>query len=143
MELSPIDFGDLEKGSQFNIVAKVIFFHAAHEYHIMQDVYTGKRFGFRGLIELGYMSHTILSAVFLKQYPYPKVGANDQMKILNHEIPTWQSLKGVIDVCSGIGAMAEGSLAAGFEPAISVDANERMTGLCEKSSLGMLHRGHW
>ena len=47
-----------------------------------------------------------------------------------HEVPSWHSLKNVIDVCSGIGALSEGVLAAGFDPILSVDVNPKMTDLC-------------
>ena len=137
MDLNPIDFGSLEKGYRFNVVAKIIFFDASHESHVLQDLYTGKRFGYRGLLELGYASHTIFAAEFLKQYPFPKAVACDQTRVLNHEI-----LKGVIDVCSGIGALAEGNLAADFEPAISVDINEKMSNLCGKSASSETYQGN-
>ena len=126
----PVDFVAMDRGTTFHIVAKVIFFDSSHEAHVLQECATGRRFGYKGLLELGYQHHTLLNAVFLKQYPFPKVAADGHTKVLNHEVPSWHSLKNVIDVCSGIGALSEGVLAAGFDPILSVDVNPKMTDLC-------------
>lgn len=131
-----MDLRDVEPGTIFNVVVKPIFFDAAHEAHVLEDISSGRRFSYRGLLELGYMRHTLFSVQFLKQYPYPKVQATKDTKILDHEVPTWHSLRTNIDACSGLGALAHGALVAGFHSAVSVDSNLKMVNLCANNACG-------
>ena len=104
------NFGAMEAGDVFDVVARPIFFDANHEAHVMECTTSGQRFLFQGLLELGYVAHSLFRLQFVKQYPHPRVRASDQTKILDHEVPTWHSLRSTIDACSGIGALAQGPL---------------------------------
>ena len=131
-----MDFGSLPSGTIIDVVAKMVFFDASHEAHVLQEVSSGRRFSYKGLLELGYESHTLFQVQFMKQYPHPKVQATQTTKVFDHETPSWHSLRNVIDVCSGMGALSQGSLAAGFPAAVSVDSNEKMRDLCSKTATG-------
>ena len=135
------DFGAMDSGDLFDVVARPIFFDATHEAHVLECTTSGKRFTYKGLLELGYVPHTLFRVQFVKQYPHPRVQASDLTRIFDHEVPTWHSLRSTIDACSGIGALAHGALAAGFAPAVSVDVNHRMVNLCAKTSNGECIQG--
>jgi len=131
----------MDKGLVFDVVARMVFFDAAHEAHVLECVASGRRFSYKGLLELGYIRHTLFQVQFLKQYPYPKAQATDQTKVFDHEVPTWHSLRSTIDACSGIGALSQGALAAGFAPSVAVDVNHHMVGLCAKTATGECIQG--
>ena len=135
------DFSAMDRGAVFDVVAIPVFFDAAHEAHVLQCVASGRRFSYKGLLELGYIRHSLFQVQFMKQYPYPKVQATEHTRVLDHEVPTWHSLRSVIDACSGIGALSQGALAAGFVPSVAVDSNHRMVELCEKTSPGVCIQG--
>ena len=135
------DFGAMDKGFVFDVVARPVFFDAAHESHVMECVASGRRFTYEGLLELGYLRHTLFRVQFVKQYPHPKVQATDLTRVFNHEVPTWHSLRSTIDACSGIGALSQGALAAGFTPSVAVDINHHMVDLCSKTSPGVCIQG--
>ena len=135
------DFGAMDSGDFFDVVVRPIFFDATHEAHVLECTTSGKRFLYKGLLELRYVAHTLFRVQFVKQYPHPRVQASDQTRIFDHEVPTWHSLRSTIDACSGIGALAQGALAAGFTPSVSVDVNHRMVNLCAKTSNGECIQG--
>ena len=67
------------------------------------------------------MRHTLFDIGFVKQFPHPKFSATESTRVLDHEVPTWQSLRGLVDARWGMGALSQGALGAGFAPAVSVE----------------------
>ena len=68
------DLQDVQPGMIFSIVAKPIFFDASHEAYVLEDVSTGRRFSYRGLLELGFVRHTLFALQSVKQYPHQSPG---------------------------------------------------------------------
>ena len=68
----------------------------------------------------------------LQQYPMPRVGSADNTIVLTHSKPSWDSMFSLMDLCSGFGGLSQGAMAAGWEIAVAVDHNPKMTGLFTK-----------
>ena len=60
--------------------------------------------------------------------------------MLEHHVPSCDSLKSVVDLCAGFGGLAQGSIAAGFDVRVAVDHNQKMLDLYSKA--GQAHTIH-
>ena len=128
----PMEFGSIPTGSSMNLVCKMKIFDISHERHLLFTDPQGVQFAFTGLLDYGHDSYTLLDVELVKQFPNPHVVATSATRVMYHDLPSWNKLHNIIDVCSGFGGMAQGSHAAGFFVQVAVDHNAKMLSLFQK-----------
>lgn len=126
-----MDFASVGNGMKFHLIGKLMVFDHAHDAHLMQ-LSDGTLFHYTGLLEDGFESYTIFNACLLHQFPMPRVGAVESTIVLTHSKPNWDSIFSLVDLCSGFGGLSQGAIAAGWNIAVAVDHNPKMTGLYSK-----------
>jgi len=129
MDLPSANIGDI-----FDLVGKVLVFDIGHSSHLLQVRGGDLKFNYEGLLTGEFHSFTLFNVRLSKQFPVPVVSATKDTMVLGHQVPTWDSLHSVIDLCSGFGGLAQGSTGAGFEVVTAVDQNEHMVSLHAKAS---------
>ena len=127
MDISSIPLNDV-----VNMVGKVLIFDIEHTSHVMETRTGDARFIYEGFLSGGFHSFTLMNVCLTKQAPVPILSATKDTVTLGHQVPTWESLHSVIDVCCGFGGMAQGATAAGFEVVVAVDQNPHMVSLHSK-----------
>eukprot|EP00435_Cladocopium_sp_Y103_P070529 s234_g35.t1 len=125
---------EVPTNSYIDLVCKVQVFDCQHDCHLLVHVTDGQRFVYKGLLEDGYSTYTILNGRMKQQYPIPMIEATDETAVMGHKMPTWDTLHSTIDLCSGFGGLSQGAIAAGFEVAVAVDHNSCMLDLHAKAS---------
>ena len=132
--LFPMDLPSANIGDIFDLVGKVLVFDIGHSSHLLQVRGGDLKFNYEGLLTGEFHSFTLFNVRLSKQFPVPVVSATKDTMVLGHQVPTWDSLHSVIDLCSGFGGLAQGSTGAGFEVVTAVDQNEHMVSLHAKAS---------
>ena len=128
VDLSPC-WSLAKPGDAIHVVAKCVVFDAHDARHLLKAIPGDQQFWFEGQIPYGVHTCTIIGGVFLEASTLPLVGLNDDTKILSHDEPTWETMRALVEVCSGMGCMGFGAIAAGFKPVLGVDFNPSMAKL--------------
>ena len=139
MEHFPMHFASTVNGSPIDLVCKIKLFDETHAAHILVSR-DGQDFLFAGCLNAGFHAYTILEGTLKQQFPIPVVVSTPKTKVLEHHVPSCDSLKSVVDLCAGFGGLAQGSIAAGFDVRVAVDHNQKMLDLYSKA--GQAHTIH-
>jgi len=134
MACFPMDILSARIGDVFDLVGKVLVFDIGHNSHLMQARGGDLKFHYEGFLTGEFHSFTLFNVRLSKLAPLPAVTATKDTFALGHQVPTWESMHSVIDLCCGFGGLAQGATAAGFEVVTAVDQNERMVSLHAKAS---------
>ena len=120
------DLGSLADGANFCTLAKVQVWDPMQVNHILVTLPKVQKFVFEGQLPFEHDRVTLLDVELVKMYPTPSVQLGAKGKVIHHIPPSWDSMHRTIEVCSGIGAMGLGALAAGFRTVVAIDFNPRM-----------------
>jgi len=130
----PMDWSELDQGSNLSLVCKTLLFDVEHERHVMVAFPSKKKFHLTGLLEAGFESYTLFDAKLVTQFPVPLVALSSASSVLGHKEVTWDSLMSVIDMCCGFGGFSQGILPCGFHTSVAVDHNDKMLRLISNVS---------
>ena len=125
----PISFGSCSPGHRIHLVGRLQCWDASHDSHLMSAVHDGSTFHACGLLNGPGEVFSLMNVEFRKQFPIPMVKIDDRSHVLCHDRPSWNSMRDLIELCSGFGGMSQGMLTSGFVPAVGVDFNAKMTRL--------------
>ena len=125
-DLAP-DLGNLRDGQCFCSLVKLEVWDPFHLNHVLVTLPKKQKFLFEGHLPFGHDRLSLIGVELVAMYPTPSVQIGAKGKVLHHMSPSWDSLHRLIEVCSGIGAMGLGAMAAGFRTAVAIDSNPRMT----------------
>ena len=84
--------------------------------HRLASIPSGRHCRFKGPLETGMASYSLLRVKVIEATPIPLLTLVDQSVILGHPHPTWEDSKSVIELCAGMGALGQGASSAGFHP---------------------------
>ena len=131
MDPPPIltDLGSVPYGSTFSCVGKMLVFDIAHSAHRMEMVPSGQIFCFDGMLDYGHDTYTLLDVRLDQLYPTPQVSLGSLGKTMFHDVPTWENLHAIVELCSGFGGLGQGATACGFHPQVAIDTNQRFLDL--------------
>jgi len=121
-----MNWGSLDKGSNINLVRRMLIFDFEHDRHVLEVIPSKQTFYLSGLLDAGYESYTLFDATLASQFPVPSVALNPSSNVLGHKDVTWDSLMSVIDMCCGFGGFTQGILPCGFHTSVAVDHNDKM-----------------
>ena len=107
-------------------VATLAAYDDVDNQHFMVSIPSNMKFIFHGEIPPGKASYSLLGMVVSSAPPHVELVMGDDSKVLYHDVCTWRSIRKVIDVCSGIGALTQGSLSQGFDPVVACDHNSKL-----------------
>jgi len=122
----PNKFGNCDTGMRISLVGKLILFDPAHDAHLCKAEHDGSLFHVSGLLDGTGEMFSFMNVTFMRQFPVPLIGIDEGSAILRHDAPSFASLYGVIELCSGFGGICQGMSTSGFFPVAAVDQNERM-----------------
>ena len=78
-------------------------------------------------------SYAFIQILLRRKSSVPWVECGSDSTVISHDLHTWNSLHGVVEVCCGLETLGCGTLGAGFFPQLGVDANSKMVALSEKT----------
>ena len=128
----PTSFAGSDLGARMNVVGKMRCWDSSHEAHLCHMVPGGQAFQVHGLVEGNGELYTFMDAKLVRNYPRPLLSLDESSTVMRHDRPTWSRMCEVVELCSGLGGMTQGLMAAGFVPVLAVDFNERMLKLYQK-----------
>lgn len=137
------------------VVAPVCLDHTGG-IHRMAAIPSGGHCRFKGPLEEGKASYSLLRVKVVEAGPIPLLTMVEQSKVLSHPHPTWESSQTVIELCAGMGALGNGAASAGFHPKVACELRESIASLynkngnaqvvvgdiCEFSTLEAVHRAY-
>ena len=125
-------FAGVANHARLTLVCWVVVFDMGHDNHPMMTVTSGTWL-YEGLVDAGYDSHTFLQGCLTQQFQVPKVCACDKTLRLHPSTPMWANLPSLVDLCSELGGLSQGAIAAGWVVAVAVDHCLQMVGLYEQA----------
>ena len=126
------DWSDLQCGQVVNAVATMKIFDIRQRSHMMTTVVGDFPFQFCGMLPEGKCWYTFIEAVVDGVMPTVKLGKSPDTGVLVYDPPSWDTIHGLIEACSGMGALGFGARAAGFTPQVGTDHNGKMLQLWER-----------
>ena len=112
----PNKFGNCDTGMRISLVGKLILFDPAHDAHLCKAEHDGSLFHVSGLLDGTGEMFSFMNVTFMRQFPVPLIGIDEGSGILRHDAPSFASLYGVIELCSGFGGICQGMSTSGFFP---------------------------
>ena len=82
--------------------------------HRLATIPTGSHCRFKGTLEKGMASYSLLRVKVVEATKIPLLVPVDQTVVLGHSHATWDDSLTVIELCAGMGALGQGALSAGF-----------------------------
>ena len=123
------NWGDYKCGQSINAVSTMKIFDVRHRAHLMSSIPGNVLFQFNGVLPEGKCWYTFIDAVVDGIDPLFKLGSSPDTRVLPYDAPTWDSVRGLVEACSGMGALGFGARTLGFMPMVGTDHNEKMLGL--------------
>jgi hypothetical protein len=78
--------------------------------HLMTTVVGRELFAFSGLLPAGKLTYSLLNVRVTRPMPRALLVADEESFLLHHDACTWDSVREVIEVCSGFGGLGQGLL---------------------------------
>ena len=130
----PSSFGSYHQGQRIHVVADLKCWDPCHECHRFRACHNGIDFVATGLLGGEGERFSLINAEFRRQFPIPCLGIDEHTTVMKHQIPSWDSLFQVIELCAGFGGVAQGLSTSGFHTVLAVDSNPKMTQLYQLQS---------
>ena len=121
-----MDFASTATGSTLHVVCRHVIFDHVHVSHLSEKVTDGSKFHYYGFLDLGSATYTASNGRLTMQFPMPLNLDDASTVVLHHAMPSWDSPFSLVDLCSGLGGLAQGVIAAGWEIAVADDRYPQM-----------------
>ena len=108
-----MDFASFAAGSTMHVVCRQVIFDHAQVSHLFEKVTDGSKFHYNGFLDLGSATYTASTGSLTMRFPMPLNLDDANAVVLPRAMPSWDSLCSLVDVCPGLGGLAQGVLAAG------------------------------
>ena len=116
-------------GERVSCVASMVTFDPSTVCHLMTTVVGRELFAFSGPLPAGKLTYSLLNVRVTRPMPRALLVADEESFLLHHDACTWESVREVIEVCSGFGGLGQGLLTTGFRPSVCNDMNALMLDL--------------
>ena len=116
-------------GERVSCVASMVTFDPSTVCHLMTTVVGRELFAFSGPLPAGKLTYSLLNVRVTRPMPRALLVADEENFLLHHDACTWDSVREVIEVCSGFGGLGHGLLTTGFRPSVCNDMNALMLDL--------------
>ena len=127
-------FGSMQIGDRVSLVASLVTFDDGGCNHLMSSVISKNLFHLQGTIPIDKLTYSLLNVRVQQPMPRPVLIADAQSHVLHHDACSWNSIRDLVEVCSGLGGLGQGLLSVGFRPVVACDQNPLMTSLYSSQS---------
>ena len=122
------------KGKEICCVGSPVCIDNLKGRHLLVTVPDGEHFIYGGTLPEGKLSYSFIRVVVTVKQTPAVLGETDSTFVLAHDACNWGGVRKVLELCSGLGAMGHGALAAGFTPTAGCDLRHKMCNLFERHS---------
>ena len=121
-------------GKELCIVGTPVCFDHMNNRHCLATVPNGERFCYDGVLVPNKDSYTFIRVFLKEKTPIPVIASGEQTEIISHDTCSWQGARTILELCSGLGALGQGAVAAGFKVMAACDFRPKMCRLYTKHS---------
>ena len=123
------------------LVATPVCLDHSTDIHVLASVPQGVHFRFEGNLEPGLSTYTLLRIEVIDDAPLPTFRCTEKSMLWGHPSCTMEDALNLTEVCAGIGALAKGTICAGFKPVLACEIRPKLAALYRLNSTATVIEG--